>query len=274
MSAVATKPRKSAPKLPGVSAPATYKRPESTYRPAIGKTAAERLEVLRAAFHAADAKIEAAYDAVETGTAVETLLDHINHELSMSVMSPILRNEDEANLPVTKADAEASYNAAFGMLAALEGAMALSIDDVIYPTLVEAFQLLDWAQTECDSCALGALLPALSTEQSTGRTRTGELDSGERIAEAVAVLHAAAHEHGRAEVWGVHTLAKLIESTLDSANPEDADDLQDVSNLLEQVLAVIDKVNGDALDCMLLHAGASLLTTAKQLVDDKCEAVS
>lgn len=95
-----------------------------------------------------------------------------------------------------------------------------------------------------------------------------------RIAEAVAVLFTAAREHGRAEVWGVHSLAKLIERTLDPANSEDADDLQYVSNLLEQVLAVLEKVNGDALDCMLLHAGASLLTTAKQLVDDKCEAVS
>lgn len=47
-----------------------------------------------------------------------------------------------------------------------------------------------------------------------------------------------------------------------------------MSNLLEQVLAVIEKGNDDALDCMLLHAGASLITTAKQLVDDKCEAVS
>lgn len=102
----------------------------------------------------------------------------------------------------------------------------------------------------------------------------GDPDPSSRVAEAVAVLLASAHEHGRAEVWGVHSLAKLIERTLDSADPEDADDLQDVSNLLEQVLAVIEKVNDQALDCMLLHAGTSLLTTAKQLVDDKCEAVS
>lgn len=102
----------------------------------------------------------------------------------------------------------------------------------------------------------------------------GESDPRTRIAEAVAVLFAAAREHGQADIWGVHSLAALIERTLESAAPEGADDLQEVSNLLEQVLAVIEKVNDQALDCMLLHAGTSLLTTAKQLVDDKCEAVS
>lgn len=51
----------------------------------------------------------------------------------------------------------------------------------------------------------------------------GELDPSSRIAEALAVLFAAAREHGRAEVWGAHSLVKLAESTIASADAEDAD---------------------------------------------------
>lgn len=280
MSTVATKPRKSAPKLPATSTPAGHKRPEASSP--VGLSVRERVANLADTLHKADNLLESAYDAAERGSTVDTLLDLIAHDLLVDAMGPIVRADyDDASTPVTKGDAAVAYKALFPVLAALEGAMALATGTALYSALADVFKLLDWAQEECDAAALGKLLPEVGEEaslaspgQDAARPNAGESDPRTRIAEAVAVLLAAAHEHGRGEVWGVHSLVKLVERTLDSANSEDADDLQEVSNLLEQLLAVIEKVNDEALDCMLLHAGASLLTTAKELVDHKCEAVS
>jgi len=159
MSAVATKPRKSAPKSSDGSARAVYKRPEQVYSPAKGETADERLATLCATLRAADEKIEAAYDATERGTVVDTLLHLIAHTLMCTALHPVLRGEDEPAIPVTRVDLAETYEALFPVLAALEGAMALSIGTVISSTLADAYSLLDWAQTECDFCALGKLLP-------------------------------------------------------------------------------------------------------------------
>ncbi|MFZ3120051.1 MAG: hypothetical protein WA159_17255 [Variovorax sp.] len=154
MTAAATKPRaKAAPVAPA------YTRPVQTFFPEVGKTAEERLAALRATLQAADEKLEAAYDAAERGSAVDTLLDLIAHDLLCTALHPVLRNEDEAAYPVTKSDLAATYEALFPVLAALEGAMALAVGTVLSATLAEVFNLLDWAQTECDSAALGALLP-------------------------------------------------------------------------------------------------------------------
>lgn len=384
MNAVATKPRTSAPKA--------YTRPVQTYSPAIGKTADERLATVRAVLQAADAKLEMAYDSAERGSAIEQLLDLINHDLMCRAAHPAIMGADGWPA-VDSAHIARTHFELFAVLAALEGAMALSVGTGTYSTLADAFNLLSFVQDECGSEALGELVPDFSSEEAFNRGRdlaiemlkTGlrlhagdtanaqrihrpvdqggnvpaqhqfirdylekvvdedrmilgfsavlsaalsedaifnpdayrvpmaeyqagkpgddgtepveadeartaatqghpehdaarliadESDPRTRIAEALAVLCAAAREHGCAEVWGVHSLAALIERTFDSANPEDADELQGVSNLLEQVLAVIEKVNTDALDCMLMHASASLLTTAKQLVDDRCEAIS
>ncbi len=167
----ATKPRaKAAPVAPA------YTRPVQTFFPEVGKTAEERLAALRATLQAADEKLEAAYDAAERGSAVDTLLDLIAHDLMCSVMSPLMRDADEADIPVTKGSIEVAHQTLFPVLAALEGAMALSVGTVLSTTLAEAFNLLNWAQDECDSAALGALMPAAVEPDSTPTTPEAGLD--------------------------------------------------------------------------------------------------
>lgn len=156
---------------------ASYARPVQTFSPVIGKTAEERLNILRATLHTADHTLEAAYDAAEPGSAVDVLLDLIAHDLMCSVMSPLMRDADEADIPVTKGSIEVAHQTLFPVLAALEGAMALATGTVLSATLAEAFNLLNWAQDECDSVALGALMPAAQMESdSTPTTPKAGLD--------------------------------------------------------------------------------------------------
>ena len=160
MTAAATKPRVA--RMPKVSAPApaAYKRlARSPYHPATDKTAAERLEILQDVLRTADQKIDAVYDVVERGTPADGLLYMISTDLMHTALYPMLRNEDEAAIPVTRADIDVCHEALFPVLAALEGVMALSVGTVISATLAEVWQMLDWANDETDSAALGALLP-------------------------------------------------------------------------------------------------------------------
>lgn len=253
--------------------PPVYERPRQEYVPNDGASVSERIDTLRATLHMADEKLEAAYDAADPGTAVDTLLNLVAHDLVCKAMHPVLRNEDEATILVTKADLAVAYEALFPVLAVLEGAMALSIGTVLSATLVEAFQLLNWAQEECDSAALGALLPPAVAEKSTERVRTSELEPQGLVAEATAVILAASREHGLAEIWAVHSLVKFVDSAVGSAGQADLEQLEDASAMLEQVLALLQVVNSDDIDCMLLAAGSSLLGTAKRLIDDKCAEV-
>lgn len=130
-----------------------------------------RLQSLRVALWTADEKLEAAYDAAERGTAIDGLLRLIAHDLLCSASRPMLRNEDEAAIPVTKVDAAETYKALFPVLAALQGAIALATGTVLAATLTDALDLLNWAQEECDAVALGALLPVASPDDCFNRGR-------------------------------------------------------------------------------------------------------
>lgn len=165
MNAVTIKPRMR--KEPATSTsrkpPPVYVRPVHKYvRPKPGTPVSERIETLRAALYEADEKIEGAYDSAECGSASELLLDHIAHDLLCDAVRPILRNEDEAHISFTNGDADTARGALFTVLAALEGAMALSLGSMICSTLAEAFLLLDWAQDELEDLALHRLLPEVT----------------------------------------------------------------------------------------------------------------
>jgi len=127
-----------------------------------------RLTKLVETMKEADRKIEMAYDAAEVGESVHTLLDCIGHDMLTGDALAIYKDAP------TKADAEATYNALFAPLAALDGAIALSRGSVIEHTLREAWQLLDWAQTECDPTDIGRHLPAQSTTMAMADCSGGE----------------------------------------------------------------------------------------------------
>ncbi|MBT2322560.1 hypothetical protein J7E62_09400 [Variovorax paradoxus] len=116
-------------------------------------TADEMLRTVRDELHHADRKLEAAYDAAEPGSTVETMLRLIAHDLLPAAVRPICNDNP------TKADAEASYEAMFAPLGALEATIALAAGTVLHHTLTEAFTALDSAHTALDIC--GALTRAL-----------------------------------------------------------------------------------------------------------------
>ncbi|MBC7601421.1 MAG: hypothetical protein H7255_02020 [Ramlibacter sp.] len=119
-----------------------------------------RLEDLRNKLRAADQIIEDAYDACPQATALDHLLDWINHSAMYEATRPMKKNETPS-----KADADSTYQAMFAPLAALEGAIALAAGGLLEAPLREAFRLLDAAHDECDSAALGAVLPDESTDE-------------------------------------------------------------------------------------------------------------
>ena len=241
-----------------------------------------RLAALRATLHTADEKIEAAYDAAERGTPVDVLLHLIAHDLLCTALRPVLRNEDEASVPVTKSDLDAAHDALFPVLAALEGAMALAAGTVLSTMLEEAFKLLNWAQEESDAAALGALLPALPPPPpkpptvATAEVVTDHMHSPAcLVTEGVAVIRCAAMELNSPMVWGLHSLSKVVSAAADKAwddvSPPDEELLNDVSAQLDELLSLFEAVNNDGLDCMLLYAAESLLNAAKMMIDAKCE---
>jgi hypothetical protein len=120
-----------------------------------------RLEALRDKFVAAGQIIEDAYDACPGATALEHLLDWINHGAVYEASRPMVKDKP------TKADADFTYQAMFAPLAALEGAIALAAGGMLQAPLRKAFGLLDAAHDECDAAALGAVLPNESTDENS-----------------------------------------------------------------------------------------------------------
>lgn len=321
-----------------------------------------RLAKLQMALRQADERIEMAYDAAEHGSALELLLEHTNHVLVVKAVRAMLKESP------TVQDADATRDALMLVLAALEGCVALSIGTIVHGALVEALQLLDWAQDECEAIYLHRLLPEsvpgagflrgrdiainmLKAGGELGDAREGlrryrggkpqvnfvkgylseiieepalldgftsimsatlrndhvDLAELERItlseteagpveedggqwgtiagafaagpalkrapraasqaepqrltAEAVDVIYASVGEHSLTQIWGVHTLAKLARAAVDQAwtDAPERGLLEHASNELDAVLAVLNKVNDESLDCALLHAGESLL---------------
>jgi hypothetical protein len=92
----------------------------------------------------AEQKLEMAYDAAERGAPIDTLLDHINHNVLCGPFAAMHRED------LTQADAKRIYTGLFPVLACLHGAIKLAEGTVLQSTLEEAFALLDAAQTALD----------------------------------------------------------------------------------------------------------------------------
>ncbi|WP_454903348.1 hypothetical protein [Variovorax gossypii] len=122
-------------------------RAKAAKRPAVAKKIEPpRVTIadIRGWMGAAEEKLEMAYDAAERGEPIDTLLDHINHDV---ILEPnlVIRRED-----ITQADAKRVYNGLFPVLACIQGAIKLAEGTVLHGTLEEAFALLDAAQTALD----------------------------------------------------------------------------------------------------------------------------
>lgn len=129
------------------------------------------LEALHACLLQGREKTALAYDAAERGTAVDTLLQHVEEVLLPDALAPIYRKD------LNRVGLHAVYEGLFVPLAALEGAIALSTDSVLEHTLREAHVLLDWAQTQMDSA--GEIARGLPD---TSDMRAADFERGKEIA--------------------------------------------------------------------------------------------
>lgn len=130
MNAVLDKPRAKAAKRP---APVTKSGPPLV-------TIAD----IRNWIGTAEEKLEMAYDAADRGEPIDTLLDHVNHDVILEPNRVIQRDD------LTQADAKRVYEGLFPVLACLQGALKLAEGTVLHTTIEEAFALLDAAQTALD----------------------------------------------------------------------------------------------------------------------------
>lgn len=257
-----------------VSVDAKGRKPNATYVAATGDDWKARLATLQAACTEADEKLEMAYDVAERGEPIDPLLDHINHALFPDAVRPMFLEQP------TKADAAATYAALFAPLACLEGALALAAGTVIHGTLKEAFDLLDWAQTECDAAALGKLLPAQAehddrqhSERETAPSHSFEANGIEDGAyliasEAIAIIRARAEEVGSDLVYGAIYVAERAHGILgDGIRARDMQMCEDASAPIAVAIAVLE-AGVHAHDDVALHGALRLLELAKTSLDD------
>jgi hypothetical protein len=102
MNAVIDKPKaKAEPKFK--AAPLVYIRPHQEYVSDTSAPLMHRLGTLHGVFSKVDDQLEAIYDAVAIGDPIETILDHVAHELIGDATRPM------RGMAPTKADAEATY---------------------------------------------------------------------------------------------------------------------------------------------------------------------
>lgn len=251
--------------LPAPAEPAAYKRPEATYSAPIGLTVKERVANLEDTFHKAIRQFELAQDAVEKGTALDILLRLIANDLLVKAMSPIVRADpDDASTPVTKEDAADAYEALFPLLAALEGATVLALGTPVQATLTDAFRMLDWAQEECDSTALGALLP----------TQTPDDEAYVRFTEALGVIETAAlalqgEPERSALVYAAralmrHELEPLFKAVTEEPNEEA---LSDASTAISVIVDLIDAA-ATVIDDQCLWGALTLAQLSHDEVDN------
>ncbi|RQO57060.1 hypothetical protein DBV14_09630 [Variovorax sp. KBW07] len=125
-------------------APSTSK-PDRAITPIENEPSAVTITDIRQWIGTAEEKLEAAYDAAERGEPIDTLLDHINHDVILEACRVIQRDD------LTQADAQRVYQKLFPVLACVQGAIKLAEGTVLHTTLEEAFALLDAAQTALDS---------------------------------------------------------------------------------------------------------------------------
>jgi hypothetical protein len=102
----------------------------------------------------AQTKLAMALHAAELGSAAEVSLNQLCLSWLPAALVPLFRT------PLTKGDAEATYEALFPSLAIIEAVIALAAGTVIEHVLREGHALLYAAHTELDACgALTKLLP-------------------------------------------------------------------------------------------------------------------
>jgi len=286
MNAVATKSRvrKAAAASISKAVPLVYVRPVHHYIASSADTpVAQRIETLRASLYEADEKIEQAYDAAERGSPVDLLLDHIGHELLADAVRPILQREED----LTDAKADAARSALFTVLAALEGAMALSLGTVLSANLAEAFNLLDWATDELEDLELHRLLPEAASAAVPITTSASKLgardqlldDASAHFGHAAAVIEVCCNDSQKCTlVWAADSLITHETAALDQAlRTEDIDSLQDATVALQNIRAVLAAAAHacDAGDQKLVWAAHSLVELAnskvEQFVDRKVE---
>ncbi|MGJ7484309.1 hypothetical protein ACSFA2_03570 [Variovorax sp. LT2P21] len=288
MTAVATKPRKSAPKPAGVPA-AAYRRPDQVYSPLRGETADERLATLRATLQTADEKLEMAYDAAERGTPVDVLLDLINHDLLCRAAHPAIMGVEGEPYP-DRAHLERTQLALFPVLAALEGAMALAVGTVLSATLAEAFNLLDWAQEEADSAALGALLPEVAEPGSApaastpATTDVSEPDCSEdadtaqmHFGHALALIENLADDQQKSVlVFAARNLLRFMDGLLwDDIQSRNTDHLNDCSAQFDVIIGVLAAAAQEVEhpDDACVWGISTLVELSKKALDDHIEKV-
>jgi hypothetical protein len=264
MTAVITRPRsgKVAP------APSTYKRPEQAYRPAVAGTTEERISALRAAFQAADEKIEAAYDAAERGSPADVLLDHVAHNLLCDALGPVSEL-------ITKDSAEKARGELFTVLAALEGVMALSLGSLIHATLSEAFGLLDWAQDELEDLALHGHLPsagaaAVDADESAplGKTASDVMWGALGVLESsISVLSGRLADLDHGAGYGARTLMRIAHERIGLAIDGKTTELQEEASLAFHEAIEVLAAFADEVDDSATWGALTLLELAKEKLD-------
>ncbi|NDZ12075.1 hypothetical protein C7T35_15285 [Variovorax sp. WS11] len=255
MSAVITKPRAKSAKAAEVQFPAL-------------KTAEVRLREVREALRTADEKLEMAYAEATPGDAIETVLDLIAHNLLPEAVRNI-----HAQHP-TRADAETVYLSLFTPLATLEAACALAAGSELAPALKEAYALLDWAQTECDSQNIGMLLPEPVGEEQGGlavaESHGDQLYGAFGILESAhAIVSRCAADAEDELVSGVDLLMDHCQAQL-AALTEDHALTEEKCNPVSAAMSVIDGVLNVACqrsDDPALWGALNLLSQSKTIVD-------
>lgn len=285
MSAVITRPRsrKVAP------APSIYKRPEQDCSPAVATAPVysrpvnpyvvndkdalpDRIETLRASFYSAEEKMEAAYDASEHGTAADRLLEFIAHDLLVELMHPLMRPEDEKGdfcdrLPL-HSEAEAAHERLFVVLAALEGVLCLSLGKVIYSTLVEVFEHLDWAQEELEDLVLHRLLPEVEKKSSPCEAASNIMWDALGILESsTSILSGRLADLDRGAGYGARTLMRVAHDRITLALAEQTTDHQNEASVAFHEAVEVLAVFAEKVDDSATWGALTLLELAKEKLD-------
>jgi hypothetical protein len=247
MSAVATKPRakpaKRGPKLV-VATPAK----QTTYRPSEdGVDLVKRLGTLQAALFEVDEKLEMAYDAADNAEPIEEVLHHIAHDVLPDATRP-MRGEQP-----TRADAEAVFDAMHVPLALLQAAISLATGTVLHQTLVEAFDLLDWAHDELDCCgAFVKLLP----EQTA------------KIVQASYPAWEAASSNVKGQIGNVCLLLRTAADAAQRCETDAEKAVLDLGEMVVRMLApVVDLLHAGPIDSDKAEAMHELLSDPVQILE-------
>ena len=263
---------------PRAKAQPAHTIPPSPYVPGIQRDAAEHFCDVQVAIDDATDKLKLAYEAAECGDPVDTILDLIAHRLLTEAVSPIMSGSP------SRAEGEATYEALFGVLGALHGAIALAVGTVVHATLIEAYHLLDWAQNELDSATLANLLPEVETAAPESESEAAAQATQSTGANFVLIAYTKASEAGEildyllqdlnsGVAYGAFALIKIAIEALSGAH--EAPTKENANHASAELSVAIDvlelfTVSEQVLGSKLLAAEGvlSLLNLAKSILDD------